>query len=67
MNFFFIFFNYFFIVDKTFALAADSPVISKIFESLLGSKQILLMAPRFDSFILADQKIANRLCDNVVH
>jgi hypothetical protein len=38
---------YFFIVDKTFALAADSPVISKIFESLLGNKQILLMAPSF--------------------
>ena len=40
-------FFFFFLVDKTFALAADSPVISKIFESLLGSKQILLMAPSF--------------------
>jgi hypothetical protein len=40
-------FFFFFLVDKTFALAADFPVISKIFESLLSSKQILLMAPSF--------------------
>ena len=40
-------FCFFFLVDKTSALAADSPTISKIFESLLGSKQILMMAPSF--------------------
>jgi hypothetical protein len=42
-NFFFFFFFY----SKTSALMADSPAISKIFESLLGSKQILMMAPSF--------------------
>jgi hypothetical protein len=37
----------YFAVDKTYALATDSPAISKIFESSLGSKQILMMAPSF--------------------
>jgi hypothetical protein len=37
----------YFAVDKTYALAVDFPSIRKIFESSLGSKQILMMAPSF--------------------